>query len=36
MKVTERFRRVADEMILYGFTIDDPSTWTRPWTAECR
>jgi len=34
MRVTERFRRVSDQVILYGFTIDDPSTWTRPWTAE--
>ena len=21
-------------MILYGFTIDDGATWTRPWTGE--
>jgi hypothetical protein len=34
MRVTERFTRVADEAILYRFTVEDPSTWTRPWTAE--
>jgi hypothetical protein len=34
LKVTERFRRVADDTIEYRFTIDDPSMWTRPWTAE--
>jgi hypothetical protein len=34
MKVTERFTRVADDVIQYRFTIDDPSTWTRPWSGE--
>ena len=34
MKVTERFARVADDMIDYSFTIEDPATWDRPWTAE--
>jgi hypothetical protein len=34
MKLTERFTRVADDRILYQFTIDDPATWARPWTAE--
>ena len=34
MRVTERFTRVDAESILYRFTIDDESTWTRPWTAE--
>src|SRR5438309_422143 len=33
LKVTERFKRVAADQIEYGFTIDDPSTWTKPWTA---
>jgi hypothetical protein len=36
MRVTERFTRVADGAIVYRFTIEDPSTWTRPWTAEER
>ena len=34
MRVTERFTRVADDAIKYQFTIDDPSMWTRPFTAE--
>jgi hypothetical protein len=34
MKVTERFTRVADDMIDYTFTIEDPATWDRSWTAE--
>ena len=34
MRVTERFIRVADDTILYRFTVDDPLTWDRPWTAE--
>ena len=34
MKLTERFTRVDEETLLYRFTVDDPSTWTRPWTAE--
>ncbi len=32
--VTERFTRVDDETIVYRFTIDDASMWTRPWSAE--
>jgi hypothetical protein len=34
MRLTERFTRVSDDTIRYQFTIDDPSTWTRPWSAE--
>jgi hypothetical protein len=34
MKVTERFTRVADDMIDYKYTIDDPATWDRTWSAE--
>ena len=33
LKITERFKRVALDRIEYSFTIDDPSTWTKPWTA---
>ena len=32
--VTERFRRIADDQILYSFTIDDPDLYTQPWTGE--
>ena len=34
MKLTERFTRTADDILLYQFTVDDPTTFTRPWTAE--
>jgi hypothetical protein len=34
MKVTERFTRIADDMIDYKFTVDDPATWDKAWTAE--
>jgi hypothetical protein len=34
MRLTERFTRMSDDTIRYQFTIDDPSTWTKPWSAE--
>jgi hypothetical protein len=34
MKVTERFTRVSDDVIDYKFTVEDPETWDRAWTAE--
>ena len=34
MKVTERFSRVAEDQIAYSFTVEDPGTWDRSWTAE--
>jgi len=34
MKVTERFKRLDDLHMLYGFTVDDPGTWTKPWSVE--
>jgi hypothetical protein len=34
LKVTERFTRTADDMVQYRFTVEDPQTWDRPWTAE--
>ncbi len=34
MRLTERFTRVAEDTIRYQFTVDDPATWARPWTAE--
>ena len=33
MKLTERWTRVADDHIAYTFTVEDPATWTRPWSA---
>jgi hypothetical protein len=32
LHITEKFRRVADDTLEYYITIDDPSTWSRPWT----
>ena len=34
LHVVERFTRIDDENIRYEFTVTDPSTWTRPWSAE--
>ena len=34
MRLTERFTRLDDETLRYQFTVEDPSTWTRPWSAE--
>jgi hypothetical protein len=31
LKLTERFTRVAGNMINYELTVDDPKTYTRPW-----
>ena len=33
LRAVERFTRVAEDTILNEFTIDDPATYTRPWTA---
>ena len=33
-KVTERFTRVSARQILYEFTVDDPTVYTRPWRGE--
>jgi hypothetical protein len=33
MHLIERFTRVGPDTIHYEFTIDDPTMWTRPWTA---
>jgi hypothetical protein len=32
--VTERFTRIDAETIVYRFTIEDETMWTRPWSAE--
>jgi len=34
MRLVERFTRVDQDTILYRFTVEDPATWTRPWSAE--
>jgi hypothetical protein len=33
LRLVERFRRIADDTLEYAFTVDDPTMWTRPWTA---
>ena len=33
-KLTERFTRTADDTIVHTYTVEDPTTWTRPWTVE--
>ena len=32
LKVVERFTRTGPNRIDYEFTVDDPGTWTKPWT----
>lgn len=34
MHVVERFTRVADDRIVYEFTVEDPTVWERPWSGE--
>jgi hypothetical protein len=33
LRLVERFRRIADDTLEYTFTVDNPTMWTRPWTA---
>ena len=33
LHVVERFTRVAADTLLYEFTVSDPMTWTKPWSA---
>jgi len=34
LHVIEKFTRTADDTITYQFTVEDPTTWARPWSAE--
>ncbi len=34
LHVVERFTRTDADTVLYQFTVDDPSTWAAPWSAE--
>jgi hypothetical protein len=34
LHVVERFTRVGPQAIHYEFTVEDPATWTRPWSGE--
>ncbi len=33
LRITEHFTRTDAQTIEYKFTIDDPTTWTKPWSA---
>ena len=34
LKVTERYTRVNDDTLVLRLTVEDPETWTAPWTLE--
>jgi hypothetical protein len=34
LHLVERFTPVDADTLLYEFTVDDPATWTKPWTAQ--
>jgi hypothetical protein len=34
LRVVERFTRVAPDVLLYQFTVDDATAWTAPWSGE--
>jgi hypothetical protein len=34
LKLTERLKLDGPDTLLYQFTVEDPTTWTAPWTAE--
>jgi hypothetical protein len=33
LRLTEKFTRVGQAILNYEFTVNDPTTWTAPWTA---
>jgi hypothetical protein len=32
LHLVERFRRLDNDTLLYEYTVNDPTIWTRPWT----
>jgi len=34
LHIQERWKRLDETHLLYGFTISDPGTWTKPWSVE--
>jgi hypothetical protein len=34
MQLVERFTRMNDNVLMYRFTVKDPTVWTRSWSAE--
>lgn len=33
LRLVEQFERIDDDTLRYEFTVDDPDTYTKPWTA---
>src|SRR5262249_4589884 len=33
-RLTERFTRTGPTALIYEFTVEDPATWTKAWTAQ--
>jgi hypothetical protein len=34
LSLVERFKRVDADTLVYEFSVNDPKTWTKPWTAQ--
>ena len=34
LHLIERFTRASSDTLMYVFTVEDPTTWDKPWTAE--
>ena len=34
LHLVERFRRAGPDTLIYEFTVNDPTSWIRPWTAQ--
>jgi len=34
LRMVERFTRVDENTLLYQFTVEDPTTWVKPWSGE--
>ena len=34
LHVVEKFSRIDSKSLLYQFTVDDPTVWTKPWSGE--
>ena len=34
LRLVERFTRAGADTLIYEFTVNDPTSWTRPWTAQ--
>ena len=34
LHIIERWKRLDDTHLMYGFTVEDPGTWTKPWSVE--